>query len=83
LVLGLIGGVPTIVGAWLGGLVYSPVLSVLFLAIGAGAIAQVVNLIARQMAGSETLSRYFARGPVLAGLAAGFVIMYSTGMLVG
>ncbi len=83
LVLGLIGGVPTILGTWLGGLVYSPVLSVLFLSIGAGAIAQVVNLIARQMAGGETISRYFARGPVLAGLAVGFVIMYSTGMLVG
>jgi ZIP family zinc transporter len=83
LVLGLIGGVPTIAGAWLGGLVYSPVFSVLFLSIGAGAIAQVVNLIARQMAGGERVSQYFARGPVLAGLAAGFVIMYSTGMLVG
>ena len=83
LVLGLIGGLPTILGTWLGGLVYSPVLSVVFLSIGAGAIAQVVNLIARQMAGGETVSRYFARGPVLAGLAVGFVIMYSTGMLVG
>ncbi|MGH9331936.1 MAG: ZIP family metal transporter, partial [Vicinamibacterales bacterium] len=30
LFLGLIGGLPTIGGAWLGGLVYSPVLSVLF-----------------------------------------------------
>jgi ZIP family zinc transporter len=81
--LGTIGGAPTIVGAWLGGLLYSPVLSVLFLAIGAGAIAQVILQISRQMAGSETVSRYFARGPVLAGLVAGFVIMYSTGMLVG
>lgn len=81
--LGLIGGVPTIAGAWMGGLQYSPVLSVLFLALGAGAIAQVVLLISRQMAGAEPLSTYFARGPVLSGLAAGFVIMYSTGMLVG
>jgi ZIP family zinc transporter len=83
LLLGLIGGLPTIAGAWIGGLAYSPVWSVLFLSIGAGAIAQVVNLIARQMAGQDAVSRYFARGPVLAGLAAGFVIMYSTGMLVG
>jgi len=81
--LGLIGGVPTILGAWLGGLVYSPVLSVLFLSIGAGAIAQVVNLIARQMAGGEAVTRYFTQGTVLAGLATGFAIMYSTGMLVG
>lgn len=81
--LGVIGGVPTIAGAWLGGLLYSPVLSVLFLAVGAGAIAQVVLQIARQMAGADSVARYFARGPVLAGLAAGFVIMYSTGMVVG
>jgi zinc transporter ZupT len=83
LLLGVIGGAPTIAGAWIGGLAYSPVWSVLFLSIGAGAIAQVVNLIARQMAGQDSISRYFARGPVLAGLAAGFAIMYSTGMLVG
>jgi ZIP family zinc transporter len=83
LLLGLIGGLPTIAGAWIGGLAYSPVWSVLFLSIGAGAIAQVVNLIARQMAGQGSVTHYFARGPVLAGLAAGFVIMYSTGMLVG
>ena len=47
--LGLIGGVPTIAGAWLGGFVYSPVWSVLFLALGVGAIAQVIGQIARQM----------------------------------
>jgi zinc transporter ZupT len=81
--LGLIGGVPTILGAWVGGFVYSPVLSVLFLAIGAGAIAQVVAQIARQMAGDAPLGRYLATAPVMAGLFAGFVVMYATGMLVG
>ena len=39
--LGPIGGLPTIAGAWVGGIVYSPVLAVLFLGFGAGAIAQV------------------------------------------
>jgi ZIP family zinc transporter len=81
--LGVIGGVPTIAGAWLGGLLYSPVFSVLCLAIGTGAIAQVVVQIGRQMAGDETVAGYFTRGPVLAGLTAGVAIMYSTGMLVG
>src|SRR4030095_1059525 len=38
--LGLIGGAPTIAGAWLGGLVYSPLWSVLFLGIGVCALAQ-------------------------------------------
>jgi zinc transporter ZupT len=81
--LGLIGGVPTIAGAWLGGFVYSPVWSVLFLAIGAGAIAQVVLQIGRHMSGSEPVTRFFSRAHVMAGLLAGFVIMYATGMVVG
>ncbi len=81
--LGLIGGLPTIAGAWLGGFVYSPVWSVLFLAVGVGAIAQVIVQIVRQMAGGQPVARQLARGPVLAGLAAGFAVMYLTGMLVG
>ena len=81
--LGLIGGVPTIAGAWLGGLVYSPVWSVLFLAIGAGAIAQVVVQIGKQMAGELSVMRFFSAGHVMAGLLAGFAVMYATGMMVG
>ena len=90
--LGLIGGLPTIAGAWLGGFVYSPVWSVLFLAIGVGAIAQVIGQIARQMGREEErrqgvpgdrARRAFASTPVLAGLFAGFAVMYVTGMLVG
>jgi zinc transporter ZupT len=81
--LGLVGGVPTIAGAWLGGFVYSPVWSVLFLAVGVGAIAQVVVQIARQMGAGKPLVRQLSRGPVLAGLAAGVAVMYLTGMMVG
>ena len=81
--LGLIAGVPTIGGAWLGGFVYSPFWSVLFLAIGAGAIAQVVMLISGQMAEGQPLGRYLATTPVMAGLFAGFSTMYVTGMMVG
>jgi zinc transporter ZupT len=81
--LGLIGGVPTIAGAWLGGLVYSPVWSVLFLGIGVGAIAQVIGQIARQMGREAAPRRALASTPVLSGLAAGFAVMYMTGMLVG
>jgi zinc transporter ZupT len=80
--LGLIGGVPTIAGAWLGGFVYSPVWSVLFLAVGVGAIAQVIGQIARQI-GREGPARALATTPVLSGLLAGFAVMYVTGMLVG
>ena len=81
--LGLIGGVPTIGGAWLGGFVYSPVWAVLFLAIGVGAIAQVIGQIGRQVGREKNDTRAFASTPVLAGLVAGFAVMYVTGMLVG
>ena len=80
--LGLIGGLPTIAGAWVGGLVYSPVLAVLFLGLGAGAIAQVVWQIGRQI-GAGSFAERFGSGPILTGLVAGFVIMLATGMLVG
>lgn len=81
--LGLIGGVPTIAGAWLGGLVYSPVWSVLFLALGVGAIAQVTLQIAQQISRGDERARAFTSTPVLGGLLAGFAVMYVTGMLVG
>jgi zinc transporter ZupT len=81
--LGLIGGLPTIAGAWAGGLVYSPVLGVVFLGLGAGAIAQVALQIARQVAGAHPIAERFATAPVMAGLIAGFGVMYATGLLVG
>lgn len=81
--LGLIGGVPTIAGAWLGGFVASPVWSVLMLGLGVGAIGQVMRQILRQTAGERGLGRYLLEGPVLAGLAAGVLVMYVTGMFAG
>jgi ZIP family zinc transporter len=81
--LGLIGGLPTIAGAWVGGLAYSPVLAVVFLGLGAGAIAQVARQIARQVAGERPMTERFASAPVMVGLLAGFGVMYATGLLVG
>lgn len=82
LALGAIAGVPTIGGAWIGGFLYSPVWALLFLAIGAGAIFQVAWQITMQLAprrgGVEALVNF---GNV-AGLLAGLLIMYGTGMLV-
>jgi zinc transporter, ZIP family len=82
-VLGLVAGGPTIAGAWLGGFVYSPVWSVLFLAVGAGAIAQVVAQIARGMARERPLGALIRTVPVAGGLLVGMAIMYATGMLIG
>ena len=81
--LGLIGGVPTILGAWLGAFVYSPILAVLFLALGVGGIAQVTRQILTQGAGENGLSAYLREGPVVAGLIVGVLVMYVTGLVVG
>ncbi len=40
--LALLGGAPAILGTWIGGFAYSNLLSTLFLAVGAGAILQVI-----------------------------------------
>jgi zinc transporter ZupT len=81
--LGLLGGGPTIVGAWIGGLVYSPIWSVLCLALGAGAIAQVIVQLSRQMVGTGSVARYVATPTVASGLFAGVAVMYVTGLIVG
>jgi hypothetical protein len=63
--------------------VYSPVWSVLFLAVGVGAIAQVIGQIVRHMTQTGAVGRVLATRPVLVGLLTGFAVMYATGMLVG
>ena len=78
--LGLIAGVPTIFGTWIGGFSYSPMAGALFLAIGAGAIVQVIAVLGRSM-GSH--GREGLMGPLnAAGLVAGLVVMYATGLFV-
>ena len=54
----------------------------IFLAMGVGAIAQVVGQISRQV-GRQTAGHALGSGPVLAGLLAGAAVMYVTGMWVG
>jgi zinc transporter ZupT len=79
-VLGLIAGGPTIPGAWLGGFTVSPVAATLFLAVGAGAIFQVVYEILKLMA-SEA-GQEVATLINVAGFALGLLIMYATGIFV-
>ena len=78
--LGLLAGAPTIVGTWLGGFTYSDIWATLFLAIGAGAIFQVVFEIARLL-GREGPG-WLAAPTSFAGLLCGMLIMYATGLLV-
>lgn len=78
--LGLVAGIPTILGAWLGGLAYSPLYAALFLGVGAGAIAQVLVALYRMVARQ---SHDAVWSPLTAGgLVAGLVVMYGTGLLV-
>ena len=78
--LGLVAGVPTIAGALLGGMAYSPLWATLFLSIGVGAIVQVVvalyKMVARQS--PETVWTPLTAG----GLMAGLVLMYTTGLFI-
>lgn len=83
IVLGLLAGVPTILGAWIGGFTYSPVWALAFLAVGAGAIAQVSLQILRGTAGQRSLTELLSARPALGGLAVGLALMYVTGMMIG
>lgn len=80
--LGLVAGVPTIVGAWVGGFTYSPVWITLFFAIGAGAIIQVVFEVWK-MFGRQADKGGGLTAPLnAAGLLVGMLIMYVTGLFV-
>ena len=79
--LGLIAGLPAIVGTWVGGLIYSQALSVLFLAIGAGAVFQVAFEIARQSIGKGAVAR---QSPLVTfgGVMTGMLVLYVTGVVI-
>ena len=78
--LGLLAGAPTILGAWIGGFAYSPLWALVFLAVGAGAIFQVLFDIARGMAKGSWGSLMTPSNA--AGFLVGLVVMYATGLLV-
>jgi zinc transporter, ZIP family len=84
IIMGLIAGVPTIIGTWIGGFIYSPVAAIIFLSIGAGAIFQVVFLIYQGMAKEETErgGKIMSDASIIAGFAAGMLIMYVTGLMI-
>ncbi|TIN46999.1 MAG: metal transporter [Mesorhizobium sp.] len=81
--LALLAGGPAVIGLWIGSLAYAPQWSALALAVGAGAILQVIVEV------TAYLMRSDGRGPAaltapatMAGLAAGVSFMYVTAMLV-
>jgi zinc transporter ZupT len=76
--LGLVAGLPTIAGTVFGGLAFSTFASTLFLAVGVGAIAEVLDELFRYARRSSG-----APGALLAGAVGGFVLMYGTALVIG
>jgi ZIP family zinc transporter len=81
--LALLAGAPAIPGLWLGSLSYAPQWAALALAIGAGAILQVVVEVSLYLARTSTRdgTPWLTPG-TLAGFIAGVAVMYVTAMLV-
>jgi zinc transporter ZupT len=78
--LGIVGGAPAILGCWFGGFTYSDFWAVLFLAIGAGAIFQVVWTIGQAMMRTTAGNLFEARNTL--GFLLGMLVMYGTALLV-
>jgi zinc transporter, ZIP family len=84
--MGMIAGVPAIIGAWIGGFLYSPIAAIIFLSIGAGAIFQVVLSIASWMTKNNNTveggRKTLLSTSMIVGFIVGMAIMYVTSLLV-
>lgn len=81
--LALISGAPAILGAWIGGFAYSPLLAVIFLGIGAGAIWQVIVEVGRLLIrDAQRENEAVANWVNVSGLALGIALMYFTAYFV-
>jgi zinc transporter ZupT len=81
-ILGLIAGGPTILGTWIGGFLYYPIATAIFIAIGAGAIFQVVHQIYSWFSSYSEGKNVFNDGYIISGFLVGMIAMYLTGLLV-
>lgn len=84
--LAIIAGGPAIPGVWIGGFSFSPILAVVFLSIGAGAILQVVyevgKLLVARSGSDQAATRSSFDWINVGGVTAGLAIMYATALLV-
>ena len=78
--MGLLGGAPAILGAWIGGYTPSPLLAVLFLAIGTGAIFEVVYEISKLI--QKDMQRESMPLVVFSGVLSGMLLLWVTGLLI-
>jgi zinc transporter ZupT len=80
--MGLVGGGPAIIGAWIGGYTPSPFLAVLFLAIGAGAIFEVIYEIAKLIQKDTSRENGVSPMTVFSGVLTGMMLLWVTGLLI-
>ncbi len=81
--LAALAGGPAIVGTWIGAFVYSPFWTTVFLAIGIGAILQVIVEVGRLIArGQQKAGEPALTWATFGGVAAGVAVMYFTALLV-
>ncbi|MCS1351999.1 ZIP family metal transporter [Mechercharimyces sp. CAU 1602] len=80
ILLGLLGGAPAIFGTWIGGYLYSQVWALVFLAIGSGAIFQVVLEVVKMIRAERKENLFSPAG--IAGLVTGILIMLVTAVFV-
>ena len=79
----LLSGAPAIVGAWVGGFAYSPLLAAIFLGVGLGAIWQVIVEVGRMLINdARKHDESVANWINVAGLALGIAVMYFTAYFV-
>ncbi len=77
--LGLLAGVPAIVGAWIGAAAFNPSVAALMFGLGVGAIVQVIQQLVPSL--RDRAGRAFSPATV-GGLLAGVTVLYLTGLLV-
>ncbi|GGJ42362.1 ZIP family metal transporter [Deinococcus roseus] len=78
-----IAGFPAVLGTWIGGFAFNPVLATLFLAIGVGAILQVVWEVGLLVSKDEQKAgKHPLNWTNFAGFATGVMVMYFTAFLV-
>ena len=78
----LLAGGPAVIGLWIGSLAFAPQWSALALAIGAGAILQVIVEVTLLLRGRAGATGSMFSPAVIAGLVAGVAVMYVTAALV-
>ena len=78
--MGLIGGAPAILGAWIGGFAPSPTLATLFLAVGTGAIFEVVYEITKLI--KKDTDKQPMPMTVFSGVLTGMMLLWVTGLLI-